>query len=175
MSYLFARKAQGCVKHVQMFHVKHRVRLHAGITSIGIATGSPNDRVEKAGARNRAIEKTMHEKTSDRKKNALQRVRALERIAGAVSSQRRRDRAAEERLQRLPQPALQARRHSFSRSTTSKGVRAASMMSLLPNVHTASCATAAARGAASARTACASAAVISARVSRRASGVRPPK
>ncbi|WP_167536682.1 hypothetical protein [Gordonibacter pamelaeae] len=70
MSYLFARKAQGCVKHVQMFHVKHRVRLHAGITSNGIATGSPNDRVKKAGARNRAIEKTMHEKTSDRKKCA---------------------------------------------------------------------------------------------------------
>ena len=114
-------------------------------------------------------------KPGDRKKNALQRVRALERIAGAVSSQRRRGRAAEECLQRPPQPAQQARRHSFSRSTTSKGVRAASMMSLLPNVHTASCATAAARGAASARTACASAAVISARVSRRASGVRPPK
>lgn len=129
----------------------------------------------KSGRAKPGDRKTMHEKTSDRKKNALQRVRALERIAGAVSSQRRRDRAAEERLQRLPQPALQARRHSFSRSTTSKGVRATSMMSLLPNVHTASCATAAARGAASARTACASAAVISARVSRRASGVRPPK
>jgi hypothetical protein len=65
MSYLFARKAQGRTKHVQMFHVKHRVCPHTGNSNIGIATGLPNDRVEKAGARNRAIEKTMHEKTSD--------------------------------------------------------------------------------------------------------------
>ena len=71
--------------------------------------------------------------------------------------------------------ALQAHRYSFSRSTTSKGVREASMMSLLPNVHTASCATASARGAPSARTACGSAATISSRVWRRVSGVRPPK
>ena len=130
---------------------------------------------EKGGCAKPGDRKNDARKNERSKKNALQRVRALERISGAVSSQRRRGRAAEECLPRPPQPAQLARRYSFSRSTTSKGVRAASMMSLLPNVHTASCATAAARGAASARTACASAAVISARVSRRASGVRPPK
>ncbi len=76
---------------------------------------------------------------------------------------------------RPPWSALRAGHYSFSRSTTSKGVREASMMSLLPNVHTASCATASARGAPSARTACGSAATISSRVWRRVSGVRPPK